>query len=248
MRITLFWQIFKHYYLFLLRGQKWKKVLTARIIKWLILVGLFLQLVVAGYYMTDIVSTIPFDNYSQFVVYGIVFWGFIDVIVRLFFQQLTQINVTPYLVLNIPRSIVASVVLIRSFFSFLSIYSQFFFVPLLFRAYTEGRIAFSDFFFLFILFFQSLTLHLFVNLIKSLKGRNFFLFYAISIITIYFITKEFFTGQLFVYIKNISNWLHSEMSAGICAFLIVFLLLFIFNYLYIKKSIIEETYMLGTRR
>ncbi|HSD14521.1 MAG TPA: DUF5687 family protein [Flavobacterium sp.] len=193
--ITLEWKSF-------LRSASLSTNLVLKIVMILVAVyfgGCFLVLGAASYYMLKDYGLPPMETLNKYLIY----YFFIDLVIRFFMQKTPVMNIKPLLYINIKRKSIVNFTLGKTMLSFFNFIHAFFFIPFSVVLIMEG-FGFLGVLSWFVTMFAMVMLNNFLNILIDKKDSVFYtalvVFAALGILQFYSVfdvthyTAQFFTG------------------------------------------------------
>lgn len=130
-----------------LRSSIWHRSLLINVFLWLSLIYLAVNFLLLGYFLDKLLIAIPFEG-VDYNTYGesfvlrrlnrlLLYFLFIDLLLRYFMQKLPALTIQPYLHLPISRSSLVHFLLVRSLFSPFNGFHLLIFVPFMVKVFSN---------------------------------------------------------------------------------------------------------------
>jgi hypothetical protein len=223
------------------RHRSWEKQIATNIFLGFLFALIILNILALGFAMDDILETFypdknPVHQFTSFILY----YAFVDFILRLMIQEVPALTIKPYLILPIRKSNLIHHLLSKSIWSFFPI------IPLL-VVFPFAVKVLPDYYSILNITLWTLGLFIFFNAISYvalyLKRKIFFNPGIIAILIICFIIIILLERDNLISISSIStNLFSASLNDPIlnCISIVIFILVYFINFHYLKKHAYTE--------
>ncbi|UII22532.1 DUF5687 family protein [Fulvivirga ligni] len=174
------------------RSPSWGKNKTLGAILLFLIILMVLYLLVAGFFLDEILlSFFPDQNVIDIYAGLVLYYFMTELVMRFYLQDIPAMEVQPYLILPIKRSKIIHYVMIRSVFTLFNIMPLFLLVPFTFKQVTpEYGTAMAMSWMISIYLLSLINSFLIVYLKKALYNKPWIIFIFLgALITIFFLDK-----------------------------------------------------------
>lgn len=192
-------------------------------------IALFLVMGAGSYYILEEQNLKPFPVINTFIIYYL----FMDIMIRFFLQKAPVMNIKPLLFINIRKNSIVNYALGKTALSFFNLVHLFFFIPFTIVLIIEGFTPLNA----ICWFFGMVCLIFANNYLNILINKNDYFFYGIAaLIVLVGVTQYYAIFDLTYYTALFFNGLY-DMPWMIVMPLMLLIGLYSFTFRYFKKNL-----------